>query len=48
MDLIRARNFDLVFDKSGASMNGFSPVLFSRDHSDFTDEVIKALNKPPR
>ncbi|MFL6569969.1 MAG: OmpH family outer membrane protein [Chthoniobacterales bacterium] len=48
IERVKARNLDLVFDKSGASLNGFSPVLFSPDHSDFTDDVIKALNKSPR
>jgi hypothetical protein len=36
---------DLLFDKSGASTNGFSPVLFSPDGMDFTTEVIGELNK---
>lgn len=48
MDLVKARNFDLVFDKSGASLNGFSPLLFSRERGDFTDDVVKALNKQRR
>lgn len=48
MGLVKERNLDLVFDKSGASLNGFSPVLFSRDRGDFTDDVVKALNKPRR
>lgn len=45
MELVKARNFDLVFDRSGPSLNGFSPILFSRDQTDFTGDVIKALNK---
>ena len=45
MERVKANNMDLVFDKSGASLNGFSPVLFSRESADFTGEVIAALPK---
>ena len=45
MARVKAHNMDLVFDKSGASFNGFSPVLFSRESADFTAEVIAALPK---
>jgi len=48
MDRVRSKNLDLVFDKSGASLNGFSPLLFSKDDVDFTADVITALNKPGR
>lgn len=41
----KARNLDLVFDKSGQSLNRFSPILFSPDSMDFSTEVIAALNK---
>ncbi len=41
----KARNLDLVFDKSGASLNRFSPILFSPDSMDFSAEVITELNK---
>src|SRR3954449_2939796 len=47
LEHVKARSLDLVFDKSGASLNGFSPVLFSRDAGDFTSDVISALNKAP-
>ncbi len=43
--LVETKKLDLVFDKSGASFNGFSPVLFSPASDDFTDEVIAALRK---
>jgi outer membrane protein len=46
MQRVKSRGFDLVFDKSGASLNGFSPLLFSPDGADFTSDVIAALNKP--
>lgn len=42
----KARNLDLVFDKSGQSLNRFSPILFSPDSMDFSAEVIAALNRP--
>ena len=41
----KARNLDLVFDKSGVSLNHFSPILFSPDSIDFSAEVIAELNK---
>jgi len=34
-----------VFDKSGASLNRFSPILLSPDSMDFTAEIIAELNK---
>ncbi len=45
MERVKAKNLDLVFDKSGASGNGFSPLLFFRESDDFTAEVIAALNQ---
>ncbi len=45
LEHVKARNLDLVFDESGPSLNGFSPLLFSRDRGDFTAEVIASLNK---
>ncbi|MFN2476522.1 MAG: OmpH family outer membrane protein [Chthoniobacterales bacterium] len=47
LERVKSTNLDLVFDKSGASSNGFSPLLFSRDRADFTGDVIAALNKAP-
>jgi outer membrane protein len=43
----KAKNLDLVFDTSGASLNRFSPILFSKERADFTSDVIAALNKAP-
>jgi outer membrane protein len=43
----KTKNLDLVFDTSGASLNRFSPILFSRERADFSSEVIAALNKAP-
>ncbi|HYJ03729.1 MAG TPA: OmpH family outer membrane protein [Chthoniobacterales bacterium] len=45
MEQVKSRNMDLVFDKSGASLNRFSPILFSPDAMDFTAEVITEVNK---
>ena len=42
---VKSSEVDLVFDKSGASANGFSPLLFSRGSHDFTEEVSAALEK---
>ncbi len=44
-DKVKAENFEMVFDKSGPSLNGVPIVLYSRDNFDFTDTVITALNK---
>ena len=42
---VKSENFDVVLDKSGPSLNGVPVVLYSRDAFEFTDEVIKTLNK---
>jgi outer membrane protein len=47
MDRVKASGYDLVFDKSGPSMNGVNVVIHSKDNMDFTTEVISALNKKP-
>ncbi|HZE13168.1 MAG TPA: OmpH family outer membrane protein [Chthoniobacterales bacterium] len=47
LEQAKTKNFDLVFDTSGASLNRFSPILFSRERADFTTDVITALNKAP-
>ncbi len=44
-DKVKAQNFDLVFDRSGQSMNGVSVVLYSKDNMDFTQDVVTDLNK---
>jgi outer membrane protein len=45
LEQAKSKNLDLVFDSSGASLNRFSPILFSRERADFTADVIAALNK---
>jgi outer membrane protein len=42
---VKAENYDLVFDKSGMSLNGVSVVMYAKDAYDFTDVVVTALNK---
>jgi hypothetical protein len=44
-DLVKAKGYDIVFDKSGLSAGAVPVVLFSRDDLDFSQEVITALNK---
>jgi Skp family chaperone for outer membrane proteins len=44
-DLVKAKNYDIVFDKSGLSAGAVPVVLYSRSDLDFTQEVITALNK---
>src|SRR5215469_8399539 len=48
MDKVMASNLDLVFDKSGNSLNGVPVLMYSRDSVDFTNDVIAVLNKPGR
>ncbi|MBV9658359.1 MAG: OmpH family outer membrane protein [Verrucomicrobia bacterium] len=44
-DKVKSENFDLIFDRSGNSMNGVNVVIFARDNMDFSDVVIKELNR---
>ncbi len=48
MEKVKSDNMDLVFDKSGQSLNGVPTLIFSRDNMDFTNDLIAALNKPGR
>lgn len=48
MDKVKANNMDLVFDKSGMSLNGVPVLMYSRDNTDFTTDIISVLNKPGR
>jgi outer membrane protein len=47
MERVKSSNYDLVFDKTGPSMNGVNVVLYAKDTFDFTTDVITALNKRP-
>jgi len=44
-DRVKAESYNLVFDKSGPSLNGVPIVLFSMESYDFTNEVVSILNK---
>jgi outer membrane protein len=48
MEKVKANNLDLVFDKSGMSINGVPVLMFSHDNIDFTNDVISVLNRPGR
>jgi outer membrane protein len=48
MEKVKANNLDLVFDKSGMSINGVPVLMYSHDNIDFTNDVIAVLNKPGR
>jgi outer membrane protein len=45
---VKSQNLDLVFDKSGMSLNGVPLLLYSRDNVDFTNDIVTELNKPGR
>src|SRR5437016_7496227 len=38
MERVKSANYDLVFDKSGPSMNGVNVILHSKDSMDFTTD----------
>ncbi len=48
-DKSKSSGYDMVFDKSGVSMNTVPVLLYFKDAVDFTDELIVELNKnaPP-
>src|SRR6058998_1314569 len=48
IERVKANNLDLVFDKSGMSINGVPVLMYSHDNIDFTNDVIAVLNKAGR
>src|SRR6266566_3183760 len=48
MEKVKANNMDLVFDRSGMSLNGVPVLMYSHDNVDFTSDIIAVLNKPGR
>jgi outer membrane protein len=48
MEKVKSNNLDLVFDKSGMSINGVPVLMYSHDNVDFTNDVVAVLNKPGR
>src|ERR1700724_3992012 len=45
---VKANAPDLVFDKSGMSLNGVPLLMYSKENGDFTNDVVAVLNKPGR
>lgn len=45
---VKANSLDIVFDRSGMSLNGVPLLMYARDNWDFTNDVIATLNKPGR
>jgi outer membrane protein len=45
---VKANGLDLVFDKSGMSLNGVPLLMYSKENVDFTNDVVTVLNKPGR
>src|SRR6059058_4732526 len=48
MEKVKSNNLDLVFDKSGMSINGVPVLMYSHDNIDFTNDVMAVLNRPGR
>jgi outer membrane protein len=48
MDKVKANHLDLVFDRSGNSLNGVPVLLYAPDSMDLTEDVLAVLNKPGR
>jgi outer membrane protein len=48
MDKVKGNHMDLVFDKSGMSLNGVPILMYSQDTADFTNDIVAVLNKPGR
>jgi outer membrane protein len=44
-DRVKAETYDIVFDRSGPSLNGVPVILYAKDSYDFTNDVVSALNK---
>ena len=44
-DMAKKKNYDVVFDKSGLGSRGIPFLLHSKDGVDFSQELIKELNK---
>src|SRR6202163_4418520 len=48
LEKVKSNNLDLVFDKSGMSLNGVPLLMYSKDNVDFTNDIVTVLNKPGR
>ena len=45
---VKTNALDLVFDRSGMSLNGVPLLMYSKENVDFTNDVVAVLNKPGR
>jgi len=43
-DAVKSGGYDIVFDKSGQSLNAVNVLVHSKDSMDFTSDVISKLN----
>jgi outer membrane protein len=43
-DVVKGNGYDLVFDKSGQSLNAVNVLVHSKDSFDFTADVVSKLN----
>lgn len=48
MEKVKANRMDMVFDKSGMSLNGVPVLMYAPDNVDFTNDIVTVLNKPGR
>src|SRR5881409_2817867 len=48
LEKVKSNHMDLVFDRSGMSLNGVPVVMYAPDNVDFTSDIITVLNKPGR
>jgi outer membrane protein len=44
-DIVKSKGYEMVFDRSGSSLNGVPIILHAREDMDFSDAVIETLNK---
>jgi outer membrane protein len=44
-DRVKSEQYDIVFDRSGPSLNGVPVILYAKESYDFTTDVVTALNK---
>src|SRR3982075_1550199 len=48
MEKVKTNSLDVVFDKSGMSLNGVPLLMYAKENVDFTSDIITVLNKPGR
>ncbi|HEV7406159.1 MAG TPA: OmpH family outer membrane protein [Chthoniobacteraceae bacterium] len=44
-DRVKSEQYDIVFDRSGPSLNGVPVILYAKESYDFTTDVVTALNR---